>query len=174
MLQARNIAVAICAVSVVLWLPRPAIANDLVPLTAECMRHAAKAFGHDLRVLALILETEGGRVGQCTTNTNGTVDCGPAQVNSSNVPAIAAALGLPRYTTLRRLRDDGCFNVIAGAWILRQAIDSAGGDIFEGMGRYNSSNPVYKARYQLRLVSTLRGLVKRVPNLDKGVAGQDH
>jgi hypothetical protein len=139
----------------------PAFGEELVPLTRQCVTDAAKAFNHDPRTLALILSAEGGRVGKYTRNANGTVDCGPAQVNSSNALWIAEALKLRRSSVMTLLRDDGCFNIKVGAWILRRSTDRVGGDLLKGMGRYNSSDPVFSDRYMRRILSKLGRLAGR-------------
>jgi len=80
-------------------------------------------------------------------NTNGTVDIGPMQVNQIWLPTVAAHWHTAIPQAYRALRDDFCANVEAGAWILRQGIDEARGDFWEGVGYYHSHDPEYKADY---------------------------
>lgn len=99
-----------------------------------------------------ILKVEGGRVGACTPQTNGTHDCGPAQINAETwVPHLSRVLGRPRDEILSALRDDGCFNIWAASYVFRAKLGEAGGDTWEAAGRYNSATPVYKLAYQARL-----------------------
>ena len=51
----------------------------------------------------------------------------------------------------RALRDNFCANVEGGAWILRQALDEAHGDLWKGVALYHSHNPAHKLEY-MRLV----------------------
>ena len=131
----------------------------LAPLTAACVAAAASAFGVAEPMLWTILRAEGGKVGACTPQTNGTQDCGPAQVNAETwVPHLSRVLGRPGADVLADLRDDGCFNIHAGAYVLRLKIGESGGDRWDGAGRYNSATPEYKRAYQLRLVRSYADL----------------
>ena len=46
------------------------------------------------------------------------------------------------------LRDNGCYKVHVGTWILRKAIDDADGNVYEGIGFYHSRTTRFKERYQ--------------------------
>lgn len=134
----------------------------LVPLTAACIAAAATLFQVPEDLLWIILKTEGGRVGACTVNTNHTHDCGPAQVNIETwAPRLAATLGQPASDISTRLRDDGCFNVWAEGYVLHAEITTAGGDMWDAAGRYNSATPSYKLAYQARLLKSYRTLFGR-------------
>jgi hypothetical protein len=124
----------------------------LTPLTAACISLAASAFGVSEPALWMILHTEGGRVGACTPQRNGTHDCGPAQVNAETwVPRIARFLQRPEPEIYTELRDNGCFNIYAAAYVLSLMVDQAGGDAWDGIGRYNSATPGRKEAYQARI-----------------------
>jgi hypothetical protein len=124
-----------------------------IPLTAACVAAAASLFGVSEPMLWTILKAEGGRVGACTPQANGTHDCGPAQVNAETwVPRLAQALHRPGHEILSDLRDDGCFNIWAAAYVLRVKLGEAGGNAWDAAGRYNSATPAYKLAYQARLV----------------------
>lgn len=45
------------------------------------------------------------------------------------------------------LKDNGCFNIYIGSWILAHSIRKEKGDVWEGVGRYHSATPKYKYRY---------------------------
>ena len=65
--------------------------------------------------------------------------------------------------TFLALRDNFCANVEAGAWILRQGLDEAHGDFWQGVGYYHSHHPEHKAIYLrsvLRQILRLRAAVE--------------
>lgn len=130
-----------------------------VPLTAACIAAAASLFQVSEPMLWTILRAEGGRVGACTPQANGTHDCGPAQVNAETwVPHLAFMLHRPREEVLASLRDDGCFNIWAASYVLRVKLGEAGGDPWDAAGRYNSATPMHKLRYQSRLIAAYEHL----------------
>jgi hypothetical protein len=93
---------------------------------------------------------------------NGAHDCGPAQVNAEIwVPYFARLLHRPPPEMFDALRDNGCFNVYAAAYILRLKVAAAGGDAWDGMGRYNSATPGVKRAYQRRLADAYLQLYLR-------------
>ena len=73
------------------------------------------------------------------------------QVNDTWLGKIAGHWGASREEAYRALRDSFCANVEGGAWILRQALDEARGDLWEGVALYHSHTPVHKLEY-MRLV----------------------
>ena len=136
----------------------------LVPITAACIAAAAAAYGIAEPALVTILKTESGRVGACTVQVNGAHDCGPAQINAEIwVPHFARLLHRPVAEMFYAVRDNGCFNVYAAAYILRLKMAEAGGDAWDGMGRYNSATPDLKRAYQRRLADAYRQLYLRRP-----------
>ena len=60
------------------------------------------------------------------------------------------------------LRDSFCANVEGGAWILRQALDEAHGDFWDGVGRYHSHDPGYKSDYLRKVLRQVLRLQSRV------------
>src|SRR5208282_6123068 len=78
---------------------------------------------------------------------NKTVDIGPMQVNDTWVKKIAAHWRSSEDAAYLALRYNFCANVEAGAWILRQGLDEAHGDFWEGVGYYHSHDPDYKRIY---------------------------
>jgi len=129
----------------------------VAPLTAACVAAAALSFGVSEPSLWLILKTEAGQVGACAVQANGSHDCGPAQINAETwVPTFSRLLHRPVAEIFYALRDDGCFNVHAAAYILRLKVAEAGGDVWDGIGRYNSATPALKHAYQQRLVEAYR------------------
>jgi hypothetical protein len=127
----------------------------LAGVTAACIALAAATFQVSQPALKLIIKTEGGRVGACTIQKSGVHDCGPAQINAEIwTPYFAKLLRKPIPETFYAIRDNGCFNVTAAAFILRLKIDRAHGNVWDGMGRYNSATPSIKHAYQQRLIET--------------------
>jgi hypothetical protein len=129
------------------------------PLTNPCIAAAASAYGLAEPALQMILRVEDGRVGSCTVGENSMHDCGPAQVNSEIwVPQFAQLLDRPPQDVFDAIRDNGCFNIHAAAYILRQKIEEAGGDLWDGLGRYNNAEPSRKRAYQLKLIQAYKEL----------------
>lgn len=144
---------------------RPAVAADPQTSTVvRCIESAAAAHRLPAAVIVTLLQVEGGSVGHVSQNTNATVDIGPMQVNTIWVPMVARHWNATPADTYIALRDSFCANVEAGSWILRQAIDDAHGDFWEGVGFYHSHDPGYKADYLrkvLRQVLRLQTQVNR-------------
>lgn len=123
----------------------------------RCILAAAAAHRVPPAVLVILLNVEGGQLGRVSGNTNTTVDIGPMQVNEIWLPDLARHWRTSVPQAFLALRDDFCFNVEAGAWILRRGLDDARGDFWEGVGYYHSRSPGHKANYLLKvLVQALR------------------
>jgi hypothetical protein len=112
-----------------------------------CLVAAGNAYRIPAVLLVILLDVEGGRLGEVSPNTNGTVDIGPMQVNDTWLPKIAQHWATSERVAYFALRDNFCANVEAGAWILRMGLDEAGGDVWEGVAFYHSHNPDYKRTY---------------------------
>jgi len=125
-----------------------------------CLEAAADVHHVPAGVLVLLLTVEGGRLGAVSPNANGTVDIGPMQVNDTWVPKVAGHWRASPEAAYRALRDNFCANVEGGAWILRQALDEAHGDLWEGVALYHSHAPVHKLEY-MRLVYVQAMRLKR-------------
>ena len=125
-----------------------------------CLKAAAELHQVPAGVLVLLLSVEAGRLGEVSQNTNGTVDIGPMQVNDTWVPKIAGHWRASHDAAYRALRDNFCANVEGGAWILRQALDEAHGDLWKGVALYHSHDPVHKLEY-MRLVYAQAMRLKR-------------
>ena len=123
---------------------------SIVPLTIACFMQAAQFQGLPPTVMLTILKIEGGKVGTVSKNTNGTEDLGPMQVNTGVwlKPVADMHFKGDKDAAYAALRDNGCYNVNVAAWILRQAIDDANGNVFEGVGYYHSRTTKHKTHYQ--------------------------
>ena len=118
----------------------------------DCILAAAKVYREPPAVLLILLNVEGGTLGAVSENSNATVDIGPMQVNQIWIPAVAAHWHASRQATFLALRDNFCANVEAGAWILRQGLDEANGDLWGGVAFYHSHTPEYQRRYLLAVL----------------------
>lgn len=116
-------------------------------LVRRCIETAARVHRLPPAVLLILLQVEDGRLGRVSDNTNATVDIGPMQVNEIWLPKVAAHWGASVPETFVALRDNLCANLEGGAWILRQGIDEARGDFWQGVGFYHSHSPDHKADY---------------------------
>ena len=124
---------------------------------ARCLVAAADAYRVPPAVLVVLLNVEGGSLGHVSPNTNATVDIGPMQVNQIWIPLVAAHWHASAAATFIALRDNFCANLEAGAWILRQGLDEAHGDFWQGVGYYHSHDPERRAAY---LQSVLRQVLR--------------
>jgi hypothetical protein len=155
-------AIGLLAVSLGCARAREPAANDAT--IRDCITAAAAAYHEPPAVLVILLNVEGGLLGQVSYNTNGTVDIGPMQVNQIWLPNVAGHWRTTVPAAYTALRDSFCANVEAGAWILRHGLDEAHGDFWQGVGYYHSHDPEYKRRYLhavLMQVLRLRSLAVR-------------
>jgi len=109
-------------------------------------------------VLVILLNVEGGAIGHESHNTNDTADIGPMQVNQIWLPQLARHWNASISTTFLALRDNFCANVEGGAWILRQALDEAHGDFWQGVAIYHSHDPDYQRDYLGRVLHEVERL----------------
>lgn len=119
----------------------------------RCILAASAAHQVPPAVLVILLNVEGGQLGRVSGNTNATVDIGPMQVNEIWLPELARHWRTSVAQAFTALRDDFCFNVEAGAWILRRGLDGARGDFWEGVGYYHSRSPGHKANYLRKVLA---------------------
>ncbi|EMW3203334.1 lytic transglycosylase domain-containing protein [Escherichia coli] len=126
--------------------------SAVIPLSI-CLFAASQANYVDPKLLVSVIATEGGYPGLASRNKNGTEDLGIMQINTGawlKLVSDSFFIGNSEkaYT---KLKDDGCFNIYVGAWILGRSIRMEGGDIWQGVGRYHSSTFSYKQRYIRRV-----------------------
>ncbi|MGI4944069.1 MAG: lytic transglycosylase domain-containing protein [Janthinobacterium lividum] len=125
----------------------PVAGQEAQLLVRRCIESAARVHHLPPAMLLILLQVEDGRLGRVSDNTNATVDIGPMQVNEIWLPKVAAHWGASVPETFVALRDSLCANLEGSAWILRQGIDEAGGDFWQGVGFYHSHSPDHKADY---------------------------
>ncbi|WP_446471526.1 lytic transglycosylase domain-containing protein [Xenorhabdus stockiae] len=120
--------------------------DNLMITVPVCMQQAAERFRIPLRVFIGIWKTEGGRVGMKNKNKNGTIDHGAFQINTT------WAKDLEKYgITSVHLTNDFCISAYSSAYIVRYRINEAGGDFWDGVGRYHSKTPSLKKAYIQRV-----------------------
>lgn len=124
------------------------------PLTFAAIVHAANHYGVPLAPLLGILATENGRLGEALSNTNGTWDLGPFQVNTVHLNDLSEIGYTPEA-----IMADGPVNALAAAWLFRQEINKAG-NLWHGVGHYHSRTPFRKYGY-IRKVRANMGLLRR-------------
>lgn len=108
-----------------------------------CLVRAANDYAIPVRAMLAVLRTEGGRPGTVRTNSNGTADHGPFQINTIWIRRLTAQFGV----TPHMLTHDFCWSARAAAYILRYEINRAGGSFWDGVGHYHSRTPSFKKRY---------------------------
>ncbi|MCC5609606.1 lytic transglycosylase domain-containing protein [Nostoc sp. CHAB 5834] len=109
----------------------------------QCIAQASVRYDVPELLLHAIVVKENGRTGQCSTNKNGTKDCGYAQINSVWVPHFK------RYgITQEHISNDVCTNLNASAYILRDNFNKKR-DWFNAIVSYNiGPNNWTPLRYQ--------------------------
>lgn len=127
--------------------------NDLSMVDAECIIDASKRFNVPVSIILSILDVEGGEVGERADNKNGTWDIGPMQVNTCHMEELSP-FGITKYD----LQTNGCLNVQAGTWLLRQLLNRNNGKMLEAVGKYHSSNQPFKGRYQRKIINAYKQL----------------
>lgn len=127
--------------------------EELRPVTWTCVVRVSEEMGVPLALIAAIMATEDGQVGRVSWNKNGSRDIGPMQLNSWWLPLITQT-GISEDELLR----DGCVNVAAAGWILRDLMKKYQ-DPFSVIEAYHSLNPVHSSRY-------LRSVLKNALRLD--------
>jgi hypothetical protein len=116
---------------------------DRIP--PHCVHSSARTYAVSPLLLLSILKVESnGRTGIVAKNTNATYDLGPAQFNTSSW----AKLLIEKYKIPREaLINDMCQAVQALGFALRTEINSAGGDLWKGIGNYHSRTPKHHVKY---------------------------
>ena len=98
-----------------------------------CVAWTAYQFELPEELLYSVLYVERGPMnGRCSVNTNGTEDCGPAQINDVRLKELA------RFSLSKAdISSKPCQNVWAMGYLLRREIEKADGRIWRGVGNYH-------------------------------------
>lgn len=126
-----------------------------------CMVLAAQFYGLPPRVLPAIQAVEGGRVRMVSQNTDGSADLGVMQINTRWVPAFAALTKLPQAEVRNRLINEPCFNIAAGAAIMRTYLNETHNDLMLAVGNYHSHTEGLNRQYQLQVLRVARMMFQR-------------
>ncbi|ENZ0047481.1 lytic transglycosylase domain-containing protein [Escherichia coli] len=126
--------------------------SALIPLSA-CLIAASQANHVTPELLVSVIAVEGGASGVASKNKNGTEDLGIMQINTGAWLKLVSESFFDgnNEKAYIKLRDDGCFNIYVGAWILGRAIRIEDGDIWQGVGRYHSITYRHKQKYIRRV-----------------------
>ncbi|HDQ7021290.1 TPA: lytic transglycosylase domain-containing protein [Escherichia coli] len=114
-----------------------------------CLLNASMANNIEPKLLASVILVEGGKNGTVSKNKNGSHDLGIMQINSKAwLPLVSTVFfSGNKDKAYTALKNDGCFNISVGAWILSYSIRLENGKIWEGVGRYHSNTTIYKHKY---------------------------
>lgn len=122
---------------------------------AHCIRHASRGRSWLEKTLWGFRDQEGGSVGAEIPNTDGSIDLGPMQINSSWVERIAAATGRTRASVRWWLVHDACFNVEAARWIFLSGFVETG-NYWRAVGVYHSPTAWRRGAYASSVARRLR------------------
>ena len=137
------------------------------PLTPQCLTKASQLERIPAEILLGILKTEGGHIGSETPNRDGSRDLGPMQINDRTWVGRMANANFDgdRSRAYAALRDDGCYNIMVGAWVLKQYLDEANGDYRDAVGFYNSHNTAHKEAYERRFAANFGVILEMMGEL---------
>ena len=116
-----------------------------------CLMLAAQTYAVPPAVMLGIYKAEGGKIGQEVSNTNGSYDLGPMQINTVWMPELAKEWGVNEKTARQWVRDDACTNMNVSAWILKNHYLRTG-NMTQAIAHYHSRTPDIGQRYQQRVV----------------------
>lgn len=131
---------------------------------ARCAKSAADELRVPHFMVLLVLDLEGGRVGEEVTNANGSADIGPMQINTWWLPRLE-----PLGITREMVRESPCVNVYVGTYILKQALAEYG-TLVDALAHYHSPTAKHQARYLRRAVEVLD---RRLAELGASPRGTD-
>ncbi len=124
---------------------------DLPPQLHErvfCSISAAIKYEIPANILLAIAEIEAGKPGQWVKNSNGSVDVGPLQFNTTYLRE------LKRYgISPQDVASAGCYPFDLAAWRVRQHIKHDQGDVWTRAANYHSRTPRYNAPYRANLMT---------------------
>ncbi|MCA8094629.1 transglycosylase SLT domain-containing protein [Burkholderia anthina] len=117
---------------------------------ADCLDDAATFQHVSVSLLRGIAQVESGmNPSAVNTNTNGTLDIGLMQINSTWLPTLARE-GITQQSLF-----DACTNAYVGAWILSQNIRQLGAN-WNAIGAYNAASPDKRLAYARKVYDAIR------------------
>ncbi|MDR3098494.1 MAG: transglycosylase SLT domain-containing protein [Paraburkholderia sp.] len=119
---------------------------------ADCIDDAASFHHVNVSLMRAIAQVESGtQTHAINTNSNGTVDIGLMQINSSWLPRLARE-GISQQSLL-----DPCTNAYVGAWILSENIRQYG-PTWSAIGAYNAASPDKRLAYARKVYDTAQSI----------------
>ena len=126
------------------------VANDFGRLMSSCIYASSQKYQIHPHVLWAIAAQESRfHAGAIGKNSNGTLDIGVMQINSSWLPK------LQRMNISKIDLFDPCTNIDVGAWILAHNISQYGYN-WTAIGAYNARSPHKRQRYALKIWQQLK------------------
>jgi len=122
------------------------ISVDLPPrIPAACVVSAAQDYQiPEMAILAILKVESGGRTGVTNKNTNGSIDYGPAQLNSNSW----ARYFKNKYgISVDAMTNDMCQAIRAQGYVIRSEMNACRGDLWCGIGRYHSPVRAHQVKY---------------------------
>ena len=112
----------------------------------SCSIKAAIEYNIPADILLSIAEIENGKPGEAILNSNGTVDIGVMQFNSTYLKDLA------KYgITDKHVAVSGCYPYRLAAWRIRQHLLHDKGSIWQRSANYHSYTRTYNEHYQERI-----------------------
>lgn len=111
------------------------------PAEAECIASAAASFRVPELALWVLRDVEAGTLGRVSSNTDGSYDIGPMQINSWWLRHLGKH-GVTEDMLLNNL----CMNIAVGAWILAQELQRHQ-DLSKAIAHYHSPTARHQKRY---------------------------
>lgn len=124
-------------------------------LLAACIMMASQTYDVPPALLIGIYKAEGGRPGLAVSNTNGSYDLGPMQINTIWLPELARKWGIDQEQAKKRVRDDMCENVNVAAWILEKHLKETR-NLAQALQHYHSRTPKFGKKYRKRVIDLMK------------------
>jgi len=129
------------------------------PITATCKARISKQFRLPEVVIDAYLRTENAPDGHIRTNTDGTYDVGPMQINSINWPDVFSSFGVDPF----QIRFNGCMNLTVGTYLIRKRFDEIkktemkNWEIFYRVAaNYHSKTPTVNNQYRTKWINNFK------------------
>tara|TARA_Y100001936_G_C15610376_1_gene426350 strand:- start:56 stop:505 length:450 start_codon:yes stop_codon:yes gene_type:complete len=123
----------------------------------SCISFNSEHFGIPDIALEAIRRVENGKVCGVNSNTNGTADLGPMQINTIHLPDIQSHYPDIDFSDVAC---KPCLNITISSWILSQRLNEVDGDLWLAVGNYHSKTPHVRLRY-------LKKIEKAVENIKR-------
>lgn len=137
-------------------MPPPPPDIPAISISHECLISTAAYYNLPPELVLVIRQQEAGTVGRESSNSNGSKDMGPMQINTIHLKMFEK-----HGITRSQIRNNECVNLFAGAYILHRELTRAGADTWKGVGNYHSATPRYHWRYRRQVSQRLQKLQQR-------------